>query len=168
VERPLKNLTANAILAAALSLLLATGCDRGSHPDRLGKPAPLFTIGDGVQSIDLSKLRGHVVVLNLWATWCPPCVQELPSLLALQHQMPGITVVGVSTDQDDDVYRHFLTQHHVDLLTVRDSDQRINALYGTVQIPETYIIDRTGTLRRKFIGAQDWTSPEITGYLARL
>jgi cytochrome c biogenesis protein CcmG/thiol:disulfide interchange protein DsbE len=164
----LKNLTANAILAAALSLLLATGCDRGSHPDRLGKPAPLFTIGDGVQSIDLSKLRGHVVVLNLWATWCPPCVQELPSLLALQHQMPGITVVGVSTDQDDDVYRHFLTQHHVDLLTVRDSDQRINALYGTVQIPETYIIDRTGTLRRKFIGAQDWTSPEITGYLARL
>lgn len=164
----MKNLTANAILAAALSLLLATGCDRGSHPDRLGKPAPLFTIGDGVQSIDLSKLRGHVVVLNLWATWCPPCVQELPSLLALQHQMPGITVVGVSTDQDDDVYRHFLTQHHVDLLTVRDSDQRINALYGTVQIPETYIIDRTGTLRRKFIGAQDWTSPEITGYLARL
>jgi cytochrome c biogenesis protein CcmG/thiol:disulfide interchange protein DsbE len=54
------------------------------------------------------------------------------------------------------------------VLTVRDEDQRVNALYGTVQIPETYIIDRQGMLRRKFIGAQNWTSPEITGYLAKL
>lgn len=164
----LNHRTLKSVLTLALSLAVAVGCDRGSHPDRLGKPAPVFSIGDGVQSVDLGKLRGKVVVLNLWATWCAPCVQELPSLLALQHQMPGITVVGVSTDQDEDVYRHFLTQHHVDLLTVRDSDQRINALYGTVQIPETYIIDRSGTLRRKFIGAQDWTSAEITSYLARL
>lgn len=155
-------------LLAGLALAVATGCDRGSHPDRLGKPAPVFTIGDGVQSVDLARLRGHVVVLNLWATWCAPCVEELPSLLQLQHQMPGITVVGVSIDQDEDVYRRFLTRHNVDLRTVRDSDQRINALYGTAMIPETYIIDRNGILRRKFVSAQVWTSPEITGYLARL
>ena len=62
----------------------------------------------------------------------------------------------------------FLVQHHVNLLTVRDADQRINALYGTVQIPETYIIDRNGIIRRKFIGAQDWTSPDILDYLAKL
>jgi hypothetical protein len=54
------------------------------------------------------------------------------------------------------------------LLTVRDADQRINALYGTELIPETYIIDRNGIIRRKFIGAQDWTSPEITSYLSKL
>jgi hypothetical protein len=59
-------------------------------------------------------------------------------------------------------------EHHVDVLTVRDPEERVNALYGTVQIPETYIIDRRGILRRKFIGAQNWTSPEITGYLAKL
>ncbi len=157
------------LLAAIIALfLLAAGCDRGDHPNRLAQPAPLFTIGDGVQTLDLASLHGRVVVLNLWATWCAPCVQELPSLLDLQRSMPHIAVVGVSTDQDDDVYRRFLLQHHVTLVTVRDSGQRINALYGTVQIPETYIIDRKGILRRKFIGAQVWTSPEITDYLKSL
>ncbi|GAC1357653.1 MAG: TlpA disulfide reductase family protein [Acidobacteriaceae bacterium] len=154
--------------ATALALLLSSGCDRGDHPNNLSRPAPLFTIGDGVQTLDLARLRGRVVVLNLWATWCAPCVQELPSLLDLQRSQPQLAVVGISTDQDDAVYRSFLRQHHVDLVTVRDGDQRINALYGTVQIPETYIIDRNGILRRKFIGAQVWTSPEIVGYLKSL
>jgi thiol-disulfide isomerase/thioredoxin len=155
---------------AALVLLagLVAGCDRGDHPQNIGKPAPRFVIGDGHASVDLSKLRGKIVVLNLWATWCAPCVEELPSLLALQKRNPNIVVVGISTDQDDEVYRRFLTTHHVDLLTVRDADQRINALYGTVMIPETYIIDRNGIIRRKFIGAQDWTGPEIADYLKKL
>ena len=156
------------ILTLALSTLLPAGCDRGSHPGNIGKPAPQFAIGDEVHRVDLAQLRGHVVVLNLWATWCAPCVEELPSLLALQKRMPQIVVVGISTDQDDEVYRRFLIQHHVDLLTVRDADQRINALYGTVQIPETYIIDKNGILRRKFIGSQDWTSSEIVDYLTKL
>jgi cytochrome c biogenesis protein CcmG/thiol:disulfide interchange protein DsbE len=152
----------------ALGVLLATGCDRGSHPGNIDKPAQQFTLSDGGRSVDLSKLRGRVVVLNLWATWCAPCIEELPSLLALQHKMPDLEIVAVSMDQDPDVYHKFLTDHHVDILTFRDADQRINALYGTVQIPETYIIDKQGILRRKFIGAQNWTSPEITGYLARM
>jgi cytochrome c biogenesis protein CcmG, thiol:disulfide interchange protein DsbE len=148
--------------------LLVTGCDRGSHPGNIDKPAPQFVIGDSSRTVDLSKLRGRVVVLNLWATFCAPCIEELPSLLALQRQMPGLAVVAVSMDTDPNIYRRFLVQHHVDVLTVRDEDQRVNALYGTVQIPETYIIDRQGVLRRKFIGAQNWTSPEITGYLSKL
>ena len=156
------------ILALTLALLLPAGCDRGDHPKHLEQAAPLFTIGDGVQTLDLARLRGRVVVLNLWASWCAPCVEELPSLLALQRQMPELAIVGVSIDQDDEVYRRFLQQHHVDLLTVRDSEGRINALYGTAQIPETYIIDRTGTLRRKFVSAQNWTSPEIINYLKHL
>jgi cytochrome c biogenesis protein CcmG/thiol:disulfide interchange protein DsbE len=155
-------------LGLALGLLAVTGCDRGSHPGNIDKPAPQFVIGDSSRTVDLSKLRGRVVVLNLWATFCAPCIEELPSLLALQRQMPGLAVVAVSMDTDPNIYRRFLVQHHVDVLTVRDEDQRVNALYGTVQIPETYIIDRQGVLRRKFIGAQNWTSPEITGYLSKL
>ena len=151
-----------------LSVVLAAGCERGDHPGNIGKPAPQFVIGDGVQSIDLARLRGQVVVLNLWASWCAPCIEELPSLLAMQAQMPGVKVVAVSLDQDDEVYRRFLTQHDVHLVTVRDPDGRINALYGTAQIPETYVIDRQGILRRKFVSAQNWASPEILGYLARL
>lgn len=125
-------------------------------------------MSDGVETVDLAKLRGKVVVLNLWATWCAPCVEELPSLLTLQKKMPGLAVVGVSTDQDDTVYRKFLVKHNVDLLTVRDADQKVNALYGTVLIPETYIIDQRGVVRRKFIGPQDWTGPEIVDYLKKL
>jgi cytochrome c biogenesis protein CcmG/thiol:disulfide interchange protein DsbE len=149
-------------------LLLAVGCDRGNHPQNIGRLAPEFAISDGVHSVDLNKLRGRVVLVNLWASWCAPCVDELPSLLALQHEMPGVTVVAVSMDQDEDAYRTFLARNHVDLLTIRDPDARINALYGTVQIPETYAIDRNGILRRKFVSAQDWTSPEIIDYLKRL
>ncbi len=151
-----------------LGTLLATGCDRGSHPGNIGRPAPQFAISDGARTVDLSKLRGQVVVLNLWATFCAPCIEELPSLLALQRQMPELAVVAVSMDQDPDIYNRFLIKHHVDLVTIRDQDRRIFALYGTEQIPETYIIDRQGVLRRKFVSAQDWTSPEITGYLSKL
>ena len=151
-----------------LGTLLVTGCDRGSHPGNIDKPAPQFVLSDGTRTADLSKLRGRIVVLNLWATFCAPCIEELPSLLALQRQMPDVAVVAVSMDTDPDIYQRFLVQHHVDVLTVRDEDQRVNALYGTVQIPETYIIDKQGVLRRKFIGAQNWTSPEITGYLSKL
>ena len=151
-----------------LTLLLLTGCDRGSHPGNIGKPAPEFSIADGSHSVDLSKLRGHVVVLNLWATFCAPCIEELPSLLALHQKMPDLEIVAISMDQDPDVYHHFLVEHHVNLVTIRDADQRINALYGTAQIPETYIIDRQGVLRRKFIGAQDWTDPNIMNFLAKM
>jgi len=151
-----------------LGIVAATGCDRGSHPTNIDRPAAQFVVSDGTRTVDLSKLRGHVVVLNLWATSCAPCVEELPSLLALQKQMPDLEIVAVSMDQDPDIYQRFLTKHHVDLVTIRDPDQRVNALYGTAQIPETYIIDKQGVLRRKFIGAQNWTSPEITRYLSKL
>jgi cytochrome c biogenesis protein CcmG, thiol:disulfide interchange protein DsbE len=155
-------------VALALGFLVVTGCDRGSHPGNIDKSAPQFVISDGTRTVDLSKLRGHVVVLNLWATFCAPCIEELPSLLALQRQMPDLAVVAVSMDQDSNIYRRFLVQHHVDVLTIRDQDRRIFALYGTEQIPETYIIDRKGVLRRKFVNAQNWTSPEIMGYLSKL
>jgi cytochrome c biogenesis protein CcmG/thiol:disulfide interchange protein DsbE len=152
----------------ALGLLVVTGCDRGSHPGNIDKSAPQFVISDDTRTVDLSKLRGQVVVLNLWATFCAPCIEELPSLLALQRKMPDLAVVAVSMDQDPNIYHRFLIQHHVDVLTVRDQDRRIFALYGTEQIPETYIIDRQGVLRRKFVNAQNWTSPEITRYLSKL
>ena len=151
-----------------LGLLLLAGCDRGEHPGQVGSVAPTFAVSDGVQSADLGKLRGKVVVLNFWATWCGPCVEELPSLMEMQRRMPDVAVVAISTDEDDAVYRHFLKEHNVQLNTVRDGQQKVNALYGSFRYPETYVIDRQGVLRRKFIGAQDWTSPEIISYLKHL
>ncbi len=148
--------------------LLVTGCDRGNHPGNVGTTAPQFVVSDGTSSADLSKLRGHIVVLNLWATWCAPCIEELPSLLEMQRKLPQVTVVAISMDEDATAYERFLRRNNVNLLTIRDPSQRINAMYGTVQIPETYVIDRQGVLRRKFVSAQNWTSPEILDYLKRL
>ena len=149
-------------------MLLVAGCDRGSHPHQIGTVAPNFTVSDGVQTVELSKYRGHIVILNLWATWCPPCIEELPSLIQLQRQMPNVIVIAISQDEDEAVYHRFLVQNHIDFLTVRDPTTRINRLYGTLQIPESYVIDKDGMLRRKFVSAQDWTSPEIIAYLKKL
>ena len=157
-----------ATLLAGFGLSFGLGCDRGSEPANIGKTAPEFVVSDGTTTVDLDKLRGKVVVLNLWASYCAPCVEELPSLLALHEKMPRIAIVAVSTDQDAAVYRRFLDRHHVTLTTVRDEAGRVNQLYGTELIPETYIIDRNGVIRRKFISAQDWTGPDIVDYLNRL
>jgi len=159
---------AGVLVVLAPSLLGTVGCERGDHPSNIGKAAPQFVVSDGTQTVDLSKLRGKVVVLNLWATWCLPCLEELPSLIKLHHDLPDVEIVAVSIDQDDQVYRKFLTQRGIDFTTVRDESQRINALYGTAQIPETYVIDRQGVLRRKFVSAQHWTNPEIEKYLSHL
>jgi cytochrome c biogenesis protein CcmG/thiol:disulfide interchange protein DsbE len=158
----------NIIANLALVVLMATGCDRGSRPEKIAKAAPQFIVNDGEKAFDLSKFRGHVVVLNLWATNCAPCIEELPSLLALQRKMPELAVVAVSWDEDPVAYHRFLARHQVDLLTIRDPEQKVAALYGTAQIPETYIIDRQGIVRRKFVSAQNWTSSEIVDYLKRL
>ena len=125
---------------------------------------------DSDRSVALNQFRGQVVVLNFWATWCPPCVEEMPSLVEMQRRMKGkgITVVAVSIDVDENAYHQFIKEHGVNLLTVRDPGQKTPALYGTRGWPETYIIDRTGVTRRKFIGAVDWTEPEITDFLGKM
>jgi len=151
-------------------LALMSACYSGTRPPRIGTAAPDFTVKDADHSVTLSELRGKVVVLNFWATWCPPCVEETPSLVQMQQRMKdkGVVVLAVSVDADADAYHRFLKDHGVNLLTVRDADQKSNALYGTIRFPETYVIDRKGTVRRKFIGPVDWNSPDITDYLSRL
>lgn len=125
---------------------------------------------DADRTVALNQFRGQIVVLNFWATWCEPCVEEMPSLVEMQRRMraKGVTVVAVSIDENESAYRSFLKQHGVDLLTVRDPGQKTPALYGTRGWPETFVIDRNGVMRRKFIGAVDWTEPEITDFLSKL
>jgi len=149
-----------------LCLLSITGCDRGSSPRELGKLAPAFTIHDDSQTVSLSQYRGQVVLLNFWASWCPPCIEELPSLMALHRQLPGLVILGVSIDAEPQAYRNFLLEYHVDFPTVRDPSQAVMQSYGTEQIPESYLIDPSGRIVRKYISAQDWTSPEILQPLA--
>lgn len=159
---------ARATVVLAACALMAMGCDRGDHPVRIGTSAPEFSVSDGTTSVNLTQLRGHVVVLNFWASYCIPCIAEEPSLMELHRRMPQVDVVAISSDEDDGAYRQFLMANHVDVLSVRDPSTRVQKLYGTIKIPESYVIDRNGVLRRKFVSAQNWTSPEIMDYLARL
>jgi len=149
---------------------LFPGCYSGNHPARIGSNAPDFTVQDSDHTITLSQFRGQVVVLNFWATWCPPCVAETPALVRMQNQLKskGVTVLAVSIDADDAAYHKFLKDYSVSMVTVRDESKKASTLYGTFGWPETYIIDRNGIIRRKFIGPVEWTNPEITDYLSKL
>jgi peroxiredoxin len=150
-------------------LALLAGCNRGSKPTRVNYTAPDFAVTDSDRSIALRDFRGKVVVLNFWATWCPPCVQEMPSLTAMQARLRDrVSVVAISVDEDPDTYHRFLRENKIELLTVRDPERKSSQLYGSSKYPETYIIDRSGILRRKFIGPVEWTSPEILEYLNKL
>jgi peroxiredoxin len=157
-------------IAAVLIILLLSGCYGGSRPPRVGSAAPDFTVHDAERTVTLSQFKGQVLVLNFWATWCPPCIEEMPSLVQMQQRMQSkaVTVLAVSIDVDESNYRRFLKDHNVNLLTVRDPDQKTNSLYGTFKFPETYIIDRNGVVRRKFIGAVDWTAPDVMDFLSKL
>ncbi len=157
------------ILIVAAILLMAA-CTSGSRPPRIGEQAPDFSLQDSGRTVALHDYKGQVVVLNFWATWCPPCVEEMPSLVAMQSRLKdkGVTVLAVSLDIDGAAYQKFLKDNRVDVLAVRDPNQVSNALYGTFKFPETYVIDRQGVVRRKFIGAVNWTNPEIVSYLSRM
>jgi len=156
--------------AALLLTVLTAGCYTGSRPPHVGTPAKEFSVQDSDHQVSLTQFRGQVVILNFWATWCPPCDQELPSLMDMQDRMRGrgVVVVGVSIDVDGDAYHRYLKQRNVNFVTVRDPEQKIAGMYGTSGWPESYIIDRQGVLRRKIVGPINWGSPEVMQFLSKL
>jgi cytochrome c biogenesis protein CcmG, thiol:disulfide interchange protein DsbE len=153
-------------------LLLSCVCDlsscyQGTRPLGIGKRALDFTIQDSDRRVTLRDFRGQVVVVNFWASWCPPCVEETPSLVRMQKRFKdkGVVVLGISADEDEAAYHAFLKKYDISFVTVRDPSAKVQHLYGTAQIPESYIIDGEGVLQRKIVNAIDWESPEILMFL---
>jgi cytochrome c biogenesis protein CcmG, thiol:disulfide interchange protein DsbE len=164
-----RNLLRTSVLALVALVALALASCRASAPAQIGTVAPDFAIPSGDRTVSLSQFRGKPVVLNFWATWCPPCVEEMPSMVEMQKKLGDrVVILAVSTDVDEDAFKKFTATRTQGLLTVRDGDHKSNALYGTWQFPETYVIDRQGVIRRKFIGPQDWTSPDLVDYFSKL
>jgi cytochrome c biogenesis protein CcmG, thiol:disulfide interchange protein DsbE len=138
---------------------------------QIGEAAPDFSLPSLDQaSLTLANYRNQVVVLNFWASWCPPCVEETPSLekFAAQTQPMGVTVIGVSVDQDGAALKKFVSDYHISYPVARDPQQQLSARYGTFQFPETYIIDRNGRVAEKIIGAIDWQDPRIISFVESL
>jgi thiol-disulfide isomerase/thioredoxin len=166
VSRNLKTILVLAFIAGLLWLFVRPDYRQGEASMR-GRPAKNFQFTIDGKPQTLADLRGKVVVLNFWATWCPPCVEETPSLIQLQKHIAarGGTILGVSLDDDASAYAGFLKTYHVDFPTYRDPTKKSALDYGTTMYPETYIIDRNGRIDRKIIGPQDWTGPEMMAYM---
>ncbi len=131
---------------------------------QVGDTAPDFSIkADNGRTYTRADFGGKLLILNFWATWCPPCREELPSLDALQRTLgsKGLVVLAVSVDKDEKLYRTFLEVNKVAITTARNPSQDINREYGTVQFPESYIIDRNGKVVEKIISSTNWMSQDM-------
>jgi peroxiredoxin len=149
--------------AVAVLCVFAMPTYRQGEPSVAGRMAPDFALQLNGKPARLQDLRGKVVVLDFWASWCPPCVEETPALIELQRRIAdrGGMVLGVSMDDDPNAYEAFLKEHGVNFPTYLDSSKAIPATYGTSMYPEAYIIGRNGRIVRKVVGPQDWTSPDL-------
>ena len=129
-----------------------------------GDKAPNFRITtERGKTISRDDFGGKLLVLNFWASWCPPCIEETPSLeeFARQFGPQGVVVLGISNDRNEGQYRRFLQRFQINFETSRDPENNISASYGTFQLPETYLIDKNGRVVEKVISNQNWMDPQF-------
>jgi len=134
-----------------------------------GDEAPAFSIRtDSGREVSLPNFGGRLLVLNFWASWCPPCVEETPSLsrFAEQYRAKGVTVLALSVDKDPKAYTAFLERYHPAFETARDS--QVHEDYGTFMYPETYIIDAHDKVVRKIAEGADWSDAALNQYIQSL
>jgi peroxiredoxin len=130
----------------------------------VGDSAPGFKITTASgKSVTPKEFGGRVLVLNFWASWCPPCKEETPSMNQMAQTLgpKGLVVLGISVDENPDAYQRFLASERVVFETALDATAEISANYGTFKYPETYVIGRDGKVLRKYIGPRDWSSPDL-------
>ncbi len=167
---------------AAVVAVLGTGLFLAStklgaelFPLKIGSEAPDFTAnpmapGTPVKGID--DYKGEVVLLNIWATWCGPCRIEMPSMQRLEETLgpKGLKVVAVSVDVAgmEQSINDFADELKLSFEILHDPSQKIEQIYQTTGVPETFIIGRDGRVRRRVIGQDDWSSPANIAFLERL
>jgi peroxiredoxin len=148
-----------AVLAAALALILVSE-SRVPPPLGRGAKAPDFSLPtlDGQGRIQLSDLRGHVVLVNFWATWCKPCEDEMPSMERLYRRLhkQGFEILAVSVDEDPALVESFRERLSISFPIVLDGRQVVSGLYQTTGFPESLLIDESGKVVERYVGPRDW------------
>lgn len=159
-----------AVQGLILVLYLYVQSDRDGSSiavDRLSRRAPELTLMSPDGSISLlSELRGSTVVLHFWATWCPPCRAELPSLLDFASS-GAAAVRAVSVDPEWFAVRSFVEGESLEFVYLASAEE-VSDTFGVEGLPQTFVIDATGTLRLHFQGPQDWSSRTLRAMIAKL
>ncbi len=151
------------LVAMGVALLLMA-CDHDAPPPalkvQLGATFPLLHLEDlQGKAVDTSELRGKPWVLNVWATWCPPCRKELPSLQRMQALLKddGVVVLGMAVDDDAHRVREYLIDRAIQFMSYRDPQMRVaNEVLGVRMYPATFIVDRNGVLSLIVEGEREW------------
>jgi peroxiredoxin len=158
-------------MVAVLALVVAAaGCQRGSA--LVGQPAPDFALSDlAGRTVRLANLKGRVVFVNVWATWCEPCRQEMPAMQELYERLrgPDFELLAVSADPGggDDV-RAFAAALGLTFPVLRDPEQQVASRYRVTGYPETFVVDRNGIVVSHTIGPAHWSRPESLTAFRRL
>ena len=159
-------------IVAGVVILLALVLGLGVHflgdelfPVSVGSQAPPIVaaaLEQPGQERTLTDYKGKVVLLNVWATWCEPCRVEMPSIERLYREFgpQGLVVLGVSVDDPgaEDAIRDFVKEYGLTFTILHDAKQQTKTNYQVTGFPETFVIGREGTIRKKVIGAADWNS----------
>jgi peroxiredoxin len=144
----------------------------GQSRVKVGSPAPNFTFPDLTgKKVNLSDYRGRVVFLNIWATWCPPCVDEMPSMEKLYNKFKSdqFEILAVSVDgQGQKVVAPFMERLNLTFPALLDTKSKIRNIYGVTGIPESFIIDKNGIIVKKVIGPRDWAKPDVSRFFEDL
>ncbi len=167
---------ADRILPAALALMMIAFCGALYHQlhDTIvnaGDTAPDFSIKtDDGKTVTAHDFGGKLLLLNFWATWCDTCIEEIPALNQMARQLgpKGLVILGVSVDKNEKLYQDFLKRSPLAYPTARDPEEKINLSYGTIQYPESYLIDRSGKVVEKYISSQPWDSPKMLSHVSSM
>lgn len=157
------------LLAACCWLLPASVSAEGPSPfavDKLpGNTAPDFTLKDiNGNSVTLSSLKGKIVLLKFWATWCPPCREEIPSVNSLDKLLKnrGLVILSVSVDNSTSKIKDFVKKHPINNTILIDDTMKVaKSLYKAFKLPMSFLIDKKGVIVKEYIYVHDWTAPEI-------
>lgn len=153
-------------------LVTREGDDATLTAPRVGKPLADFTLPDlQGRMVQLSALHGKVVFVNLWATWCPPCIEEMPTIQQLYDRLrpQGLEVLAVSLDAlGAQVVAPFMQSRRLTFPALLDLKSTLQRTYRTTGVPESFIVDRNGLLVEKIIGPRDWVHPQMLALFERL
>ncbi len=158
------------LILVCCSALFIASCGPGPKVAEIGQPAPDFTLVDRKgKTWTLSELKGQVVFVNFWATWCPPCREEMPSMQRLYTRLPKdkFKMLAILNSDDPALGDKFVAKIGVTMPILNDQINNIGSKYGLTGLPETFIVDKQGVLREKLVGPAQWDSTEIIEMLMK-